>query len=87
MSSKNENSIFDVSNQSDEIVSENDLPCLLEDFEKQGLASVESRNYAEALQKFKRAEEIMETVIAQGGVIKNEMILSVLHNTALCYQE
>lgn len=84
---ENENSIIDISNVSEEIVSENDLPCLLENYESQALRLLENFEFAEALGHFRRVEDIIESISTQGGMMNSEYIVSTLHNIAYCYQQ
>ena len=84
---ENDNSIISISNISEEVISEKDLPCLLENYENQGLKYIENFECLNALNQFKRMEEIMESISAQGGLMNSDHIIATLHNLAFCSQE
>jgi hypothetical protein len=84
---ENENSVIQTSQVSEEIINEKDLPYLLEKHENEGLKSIEATDYQAALVEFKRIEEIMESISAQGGSVKSEYIISTLHNISYCHQQ
>ena len=82
-----EDSIVCISNASEEIVSEKDVPCLVENYESQALKYIESQEYSSALAQLKRIEDIIESISAQGGTLNSEYSISILHNIAFCHQE
>ena len=82
-----ENSIIDLSNTSESLICEKELPSLLENYESQAMKLIEKCDYHNALLQFKRIEEIMENISAQGGTMNNEFIISTMQNIAFCYQE
>jgi hypothetical protein len=82
-----ENSIINISHASTELISEEDSEVLLLNYEGQSLKLIELKDYDSALVYLKKSQETIESIIAQGGLIKKEIIISLLQNTAFCYQE
>jgi hypothetical protein len=77
----------EISNFSEEIISEKDLPSYLSSLELQALLHIQSNDISNGLLILKRCEEIMESISAQGGILSSNMVISILHNISYCYQE
>ena len=77
----------EISNFSEEMISEKDLPSYLSSLELQALLHIQNQDISNSLQILKRSEEIMESISAQGGVLSSSMVISILHNLAYCYQK
>ena len=84
---RSRDSIADMSQISSELINEDDLEVLLANYEGQALKFAELNDYESALKYLKKSQETMESITAQGGLIRCEFIISLLHNTAFCYQE
>lgn len=77
--------------ESERIVSESnsysgEVPQLLSDFILEALDLIKSERLKEALEVLSKSEELLEAVATQGGCIDQDIVLTTLHNTALCYQ-
>lgn len=83
----NQKTNYDFSKYSEEVISEKDLPSYLCSLESQALVYIQNNDLQTALSVLKRSEEIMESISAQGGMLSNALVISILHNIAFCYQE
>jgi len=84
---ENQRTNHEISNFSEEIISEKDLPSYLSSLESQALLHIQNSDLQTALMVLKRSEEIMESISAQGGMLSSALVISILHNIAFCYQE
>jgi hypothetical protein len=78
---------MDISNISEEIISENEVPSFLSSLESQALLYIQNKDLTAALNCLKRSEEVMESISTQGGTVFSEYVVATLHNIAYCYQE
>ena len=84
---ENQKNFLDISNVSEEVIHENELPSFLNALENQALIYIQNNELTRALAALKRSEEVMESISTQGGMLSSEHIISTLHNIAYCYQE
>ena len=71
----------------DEVIGNKELPIVLKHLESESIAHMKAGNYAVALTYLKRTEEIIESVTTQGGLADKDIVLSVIHNMAVCFGE
>lgn len=84
---ENQRSHFDISNVSDEIITEKELPSYLLSLESQAHQHIQNNDLISALSALKRSEEIMESISLQGGSLSSELVISIPHNISYCYQK
>lgn len=71
----------------EELISESEVPKILQDNIEISLNHIEKEDYESALKSLNNNEKILEVVTTQGGQISHEYIMVTIHNTALCYQK
>lgn len=68
------------------IITESEVPKLLNELNSNTIALLDSQKYQEALEFLAQSEELLEAVTTQGGTVDNDIVLVTLHNQATAYQ-
>lgn len=67
------------------VVSEEEIPKLLNDLSANTITLIEGEKYVEALEFLSQSEQLLEAVTTQGGIVDNDVVLATLHNSAAAY--